>query len=214
MRNVFELYQDIAFLGNCVALSPTLDTYEVARQLEPFEGDWKPYNPAKGDYRRWGLSVTSLDGGLSGMPDLTSVRDYNLQNGTCLDEMAFREFTAVYKACTQLHKIIEPFKGSIGRTHFLKFGTGGFFPYHRDSVGVRENRTFRIFVPLHNHADRDFVFLLEDKVLRLEKGRPYFINTLLEHAVVAFDNESIHLVVNVHLNEESVTTLQKLLFSF
>ena len=43
---------------------------------------WVKYNPRKDGYNRYGLSVTSADGGFSGIPDLDSLREYNKINGT------------------------------------------------------------------------------------------------------------------------------------
>ena len=57
---------------------------KIKQELEPFENDWVRYNPKKPN-NRWGLSVTSLDGGLSGIPDLTSLKDWELQTGEVLN---------------------------------------------------------------------------------------------------------------------------------
>lgn len=50
-------------------------------QLQDFENDWKQYNPRK-PIARWGLSLTSLDGGMTGNPDLDSLFEFNRLNGT------------------------------------------------------------------------------------------------------------------------------------
>ena len=54
---------------------PGFNSHKVLKELEPFKDDWKRYNPKKAGNNRWGLSVTSYDGGLSGIPDLTSLLD-------------------------------------------------------------------------------------------------------------------------------------------
>ena len=56
---------------------------KMLEELKPYDNDWKRYNPKKPN-NRWGLSVTSIDGGLSGIPDLTSLLDYELQTGISL----------------------------------------------------------------------------------------------------------------------------------
>jgi len=200
--------------GDYYGLAPLIDLGNLVSELEGFAGDWKPYNPTKGDFKRQGLSLTSLDGGLSGVPDLTSLREHNLQNGTLYNELSFRTPTPVFDACPSLHSLLMPLRESLGRCHFLKFGTGGFFPFHRDSVGFQTDTVFRIFVPLYRHSPRDFVFLYGDQRIHLEPGRPYFINTVKEHAVFSFDEQSVHLVLNVHLNEQSVNAVLKMLHSF
>lgn len=214
MRSNFELHQALMMPGDYYGLAPAIDLGRIASELEAFEAAWMPYNPAKGDFKRQGLSLTSLDGGLSGEPDLTSLREHNLQNGTELNELSFRRPTPVFAACSAIHSLIQPLQESLGRCHFLKFGTGGFFPFHRDSVGFQPDAVFRIFVPLYRHSPRDFVFLYGDQRIHLEPGRPYFINTVKEHAVFSFDEQSVHLVLNVHLNEHSVQTVLNMLHSF
>lgn len=214
MKSNFELQQALMMAGDYFGLTPSIDLGNLALELEGFAGDWKPYNPGKGDFKRQGLSLTSLDGGLSGVPDLTSLREHNFQNGTQYNELSFRRPTPVFDACPSLQSLLMPLRESLGRCHFLKFGTGGFFPFHRDSVGFRTDTVFRIFVPLYRHSPRDFVFLYGDQRIHLEPGRPYFINTVKEHAVFSFDEESLHLVLNVHLTEQSVNAVLKMLHSF
>ena len=54
----------------------SFDERQLMKEMEPFKDEWKPYNVRKPN-NRWGLSITSLDGGLSGIPDLDSVYEYN-----------------------------------------------------------------------------------------------------------------------------------------
>ena len=48
---------------------------------------WKYYQPHKPGYNRYGLSVTSLDGGYSGEPDLMSLREYYQRTGKSYTEI-------------------------------------------------------------------------------------------------------------------------------
>tara|TARA_B100001057_G_C22729505_1_gene903164 strand:+ start:556 stop:834 length:279 start_codon:yes stop_codon:yes gene_type:complete len=56
------------------------NSHKMMEELKPFNNDWKRYNPNKPN-NRWGLSITSLDGGLSGIPDLTSLKTYEEETG-------------------------------------------------------------------------------------------------------------------------------------
>jgi hypothetical protein len=206
------LYHHLISGGNHYPLVLETDRYQVHRELERFTNDWKIYNPAKPNFRRFGLSLTSLDGGLSGEKDLTSLRELNRQLGTSYDEMAFRKLTPVYECCPSIRPLVDPFLPFLGRSHFLRFGVGGFFPYHRDSFAP-EADTFRIFVPLHLGSARDFIFLLGNERLNLEPGRAYFINTRKEHALFSLEENSVHLVLNVELNKECVEAVGRLAFS-
>ena len=61
----------------------SFDERQLMKEMEPFKDEWKPYNVRKPN-NRWGLSITSLDGGLSGIPDLDSLYEYNKKNGTTI----------------------------------------------------------------------------------------------------------------------------------
>ena len=60
------------------------DYKKMLKELEPFKDEWKRYNPRKTENNRWGLSVTSFDGGLSGYPDLDSLLNYEQETGITL----------------------------------------------------------------------------------------------------------------------------------
>jgi hypothetical protein len=205
-HEVQSLYSHLLSLGQYWPLDIKFDVARITERLAAFENDWKVYNPGKPGFNRFGLSLTSLDGGLSGMPDLTSLYEYNRAYGTNYYEDSFRKFTKVYDAIPELHPLIEPIKPQVCRSHFLKFNSGGFFPYHRDDFFFGA-RFLRIFVPFYPRSARDFVFLLENERIHLENGRAYFMNTRLEHAVFSFDGPSPHLVVTAEISHEVVNFL-------
>ena len=206
------LYSHLVSLGHYFPLNLWASSYQVREELEPFRDHWKPYNPQKPGFKRWGLSVTSLDGGFSGDPDLTSLFEVNEQRGTSYDEKSFRQLTSIYEKCPLVRSLVEPFLPFLGRAHFLKFDSGGFFPYHRDAYSIGGD-TFRIFVPFVEGNSRDFIFLLGTERIQLEPGRAYFINTRMEHALFSFDDNSLHLVLNVDLSPESVQAVCRKVFS-
>ena len=96
--------------------------------------NWVQYNPRK-SINRFGCSITSLDGNDSGIPDLDSLVEYNRLNSTNYSEINFRQLT---KHASPFTNFLQEFQ--CGRSHFLKLGTGGFFPWHRDN----DQKTFRI----------------------------------------------------------------------
>ena len=93
------LYDSLTRYGDSYALSLGLDTIKLLKNLELYQDDWVQYNPRK-NIPREGLSVTSLDGGLSGVPDLDSIREYNIQNNLSLDETSFTTKTEVWNLVT------------------------------------------------------------------------------------------------------------------
>lgn len=182
----------------------------VEKDLEPFENDWVQYNPDKPMNPRKGLSVTSLDGGLSGVPDLHSLREYNQKHGTSYRERDFATPTPVLAACPSIQPMLEYFRPYLGRTHFLRLDAGGYFPPHRDGAGPDEVDVIRILVPIKGVCRNNFAFLYNDERLVLELGCTYFINTLVNHALFAFAPVTL-LVCNVRLNKESLALLKRAL---
>ena len=83
------LYDTLARYGDVYALSLHTDR-DILKELKKY--NWVQYNPRKNIPRR-GLSITSLDGGLSGIPDLDSVKEYNIKH---IEDCA-QSFGATYK---------------------------------------------------------------------------------------------------------------------
>jgi len=194
--------------GSKIELDVTTDAKRLMEWIGTF--NWVKYNPRK-DVNRWGLSVTSLDGGLSGVPDLDSLLEYNKENGTSYTEKDFDKPTAVLN--DQISSLLAPWNGHYYRTHFLKFGPGGFFPPHRDWNGPHENPdSFRLILPLQNVNPPYFNFVMEDRLLHWDIGRMYFLDTQKMHYLFnAGFKDSYWLVVNVALNETTVrATLERL----
>lgn len=147
---------------------------------------WHPYNPRKPN-NRFGCSITSLDGDVSGVPDLDSIKEYNAANGTHYTEMSFATPT-VYGA---------PFKYLldnvvVGRSHFIRLNSGGFFPWHRDP----DTGTFRLIFTVQGCTKDSLVWINDDKVLDLFNGKWYIINTKKKHCVFSM-KESTFAVFNV-----------------
>ena len=194
--------------GSQIELDIATDPEALISHANNFE--WVKYNPRK-DVNRWGLSVTSLDGRMSGVPDLDSLYEYNKENNTSYSEKEFDVPTPVLN--DQIKNILAPWEGKYYRTHFLKFGPGGFFPPHRDwnyKTGVADS--FRLIMPLRNINPPYFNFVLEDKTLHWEPGRLYFIDTLKMHYLFNSGfNDSYWLIVNVDLDENTIdSTLERL----
>lgn len=197
-------------LGNVFELDFNFDALKIQREIEQFSGNWQQYNPYKPQNPRTGLSITSLDGGLSGKPDLYSLREFYQKEGKLYRERDFSVPTPVYHACESIQPMLNLFRPYLGRTHFLRFEPGGYFPPHRDGAGADEADTFRIFVPLLGVSRNNFVFLYNEERLVLEIGCTYFINTLVNHSLFAFAPVTV-MVCNVILNHETVKRLKSVL---
>ena len=75
----------IALYGDVLPLKFKLDYKKFEKGLKLFDDKWVQYNPRK-NIPREGLSITSLDGGFSGIPDLDSLKEYNEQHNIYIDE--------------------------------------------------------------------------------------------------------------------------------
>ena len=200
-RKSLNLWPSLLSLGNVAPLDLRLnddDPEKVKESVFAYKEHFKPYNPKKSGYNRYGLSLTSKDGGFSGVPDLDSLVEYNRLNKTNWGEPDFREPTPLFKACEPLKKTLKPFTDYMGRSHILKLNKGGFFPPHRDLSFV----SFRLFISLV--SINDYVFILDEKKLALENYRVYFINTFLSHSLFSFKDESLFVIFNIDLTLDSL----------
>ena len=110
------LYECLTRYGDCYSLKQHLNTKSTIDNLKNYEEQWIQYNPRK-DLPRYGLSITSLDGGITGIPDLDSINEYNLKNNLKLDETDFNTTTELWPL---VESALLPYKNYLGRTHFIK----------------------------------------------------------------------------------------------
>lgn len=197
------LYNALTSLGNCYALRTFFDIKTMHELVEPYQSHWKPYNPRKSHIPRLGLSLTSLDGGFSGVPDLDSLMEYNRQNGTHYDETSFRAPTPLLKS-DYMSTVLRDFIPHLGRSHLIRLNAGGYFPFHRDSAGLGSTKTFRLIALLEECGAGQFCFLYDNQRLVMELGSVYFLNTKVEHALFSFGADATLLVLNVILSEQSI----------
>ena len=144
------LYSILTRFGDYYPLRLKNKTNSVIEQLEN-NYQWVKYNPRK-NIDRWGLSITSLDGGLSGKPDLDSLYEYYKETGIIHREPDFNVKTAVYDF---FKESLGPLQEYLGRTHVIKLNQGAYFPPHRDNKHSNIE-SFRLFLPLN--YDRNYIF--------------------------------------------------------
>ena len=198
----------IVNFGDVVELDFPLWNLEPAQQVLSKHPGWTRYQPHKPN-NRWGLSVTSLNGGFSGEPDLYSLREWNAMNGTTYGESDFKARTNVVEFIPELNPMLDFFGTSLGRAHFIRLDAGGFFPPHRDNGAIVNSPTFRILVPISQFGENDMKWMQEDRPLRLDLGRTYFINTTKIHSLFSFTNNCTMLVVNVLATEEALNKIAR-----
>ena len=187
---------------------PKWDLNKMMTVLDKHSG-WKEYQPHKPGYNRYGLSVTSLDGGFSGKPDLYSLREYQNMYGESYNEMSFKKRTNIVQFLPELNEFLDFWEPNLGRTHFLRLDKGGFFPPHRDNGALVSVPTFRILVPIHNFGINDMKWIQEERVLNLTLGQTYFINTSRLHSLFSYVDNCVMLVLNIGVDEQILSKMVK-----
>ena len=186
-----ELLTRIALYGDVLPLTFKLDYKKFEEGLKLHNDKWVQYNRRK-NIPREGLSITSLDGGFSGIPDLDSLKEYNDEHNVYIDEPDIKTKTPFYP---YVESVLSKFTNHLGRTHLIRKYAGGQFPSHRDHY-ERENKSFRLFLPIYKCNPPDTWFMLERTPLVFDHGRAYFINTCIEHTVFSC-YEAIFIVFNI-----------------
>ena len=196
--NKSELYSALIRFGTCYPMKLTGTTNNICETLDE-KYKWIRYNPRK-NIDRDALSITSLDGGMSGIPDLDSLLEWYRKTGDFISEDRFNVKTEIYP---YFKEWLDPLEKYLGRTHIIRLNPGGFFPSHRDCRNV-DIDAFRLFLPMSYTSQNNF-FMLEDKKLEFNPGQVFFIDTCKTHAVFNSADFPWHFVViNVALSRESV----------
>jgi len=188
-------------MGDWLQMKTHINTRKLMKEIEPYNDSWKPYN-LRNPNNRWGLSVTSLDGKLSGIPDLDSLLQYNNIHGTQIRNSDINKYTEIYNNSEELQKIIEPWKPWLGRCHFLKLNTGGYFPEHYDINKIEYDYDEIRFIAFINKCDKkDLKFIYEDTVRDVKDGQLFYFNANKRHSVFSTSDDIIMLVFCMKFDE-------------
>ena len=186
-----------------IEMIPGFKRDKLLDELKPFENDWKRYNyNEKKPNNRWGLSITSIDGGLHGVPDLSSLRDWEIQTGKTIHNHDLNVPTDVYKNCPTLQAILEPWKPWLGRCHFLRMDRGSYFPEHFDVNKEDYSYDEVRFVGFVNCNDKDFKWIYDDKIIKGNQGSLWYFNGNKRHSVHSTADGIILLVMCLKFDKD------------
>lgn len=203
-----KAYTRLHTMGDWLELQD-FDSKQIMRDLDSWKNEWKPYNRKKPN-NRFGLSITSLDGGLGGIPDLDSLYEYNKINGTDVKNHDIKTLTPVYDSSSELQKIIEPWKPWLGRCHFLKLNAGGYFPEHYDINKLDyAYDEIRLIGFVNKSSKYTLKFLYEDKLLDVQDGSLYWFNANKRHSVFSMTDDCIMIVFCLKFDEKLFETVIK-----
>lgn len=166
--------------------------------LKDVKFSWHRYHAEK-DIERYACSITSFDGTDSPGLNFEALQAYNRAHNTSLNEMMFQEPT---KHSTPYKYLLHHF--DVGRSHYLRLMRAGYFPWHRDA----DPTSLRLIHTIENCTAESLVWVLDNKVIRLDNDRWYLINTLKKHCLFAFDDVTF-AVFNVANTQENMIELYK-----
>ena len=201
-------YNRLHTMGDWLEME-SFNSNNIMEELKPYNNDWKPYNVRKPN-NRWGLSITSLDGGLSGIPDLDSLYEYNKDSDVKITNQDIKTYTSVYETMPTLQKVIEPWKPWLGRCHFLKLNAGGYFPEHYDINKLDYSYDDTRLIAFVNNTNKcTMKFLYEDKLMEVENGSLYWFNASKRHSVFSMQDDCIMIVFCLKFDENLFETIIK-----
>jgi hypothetical protein len=197
----------LSMMGDWLRMAD-FNAFDLVNELDQFKDSWRKYNPHRPN-NRFGLSVTSLDGGLSGVPDLDSLARYNSLNGTNLKNADFNKPTDVYHKCPTLQKILKPYLPWLGRCHFIKLNEGGFFPEHYDHNKIDlDAEDLRLIGFVSNNDICTYKFCYENKLItHIKDGHLYYFNAHKSHSVFSMNDHCIQLVICLRFDQSLFQTL-------
>jgi hypothetical protein len=207
MNHQTQLYLTLANYGKVIPLSIYMQNCSDFVNWTEENFQYVKYNPRK-EINRYGLSVTSLDGGLSGRPDLDSLTEYNYEmgnfdRGNFIREEDLKVPTPVYNH-PDMKELCDLWQPDLFRTHILRIDPGGYFPPHRDHTNINLE-SFRLLMPLQHCTPPHLTFIIDGDIINWNTGQLYFVDTAKMHYLFNPTFEpSYMLVMNIGVNEDTV----------
>ncbi len=187
-------------------LNFNIDYGKFKKEMEPYEDKWVPYLEREGvTNNRQGLC-------LYGLPDdnpwdSLSLPEARKRTGRQdLHELDFDTPTQLANDLESLKEILGFWK-PIGRSMLVKTNAGGWFPPHKDHPLL--NRTcFRVIAFLGNNVDHEsYEWEMNNRIWPLRPNRAYYVDTRKTHRTHSWQDNSIHLIMNVPKTWENVMKL-------
>lgn len=176
------------------------DSAAAWKELQQYPREtWPRYNPRK-PIERYCLDLTQIPGGND---NVSSLKEYNDASNTKLSNKDFTEYTDICHSLPTIKSILDPFTPWIGRSHIIRIDAGGFFPPHYDTITADDDEyDVRLVAAIHNITHMNFKWLYDtnDRVIPLQNGDLWFINTGKPHSVFSFKNDAVIMVANLRFD--------------
>jgi|TARA_B100000900_G_C20601294_1_gene725705 hypothetical protein len=191
-------------LGSYEKLKFQIDIPHFNKELAEYKQQWVPYLPRDGkDNSRQGLMLWGLEG--DSHSDSLSLPEARQRAGRKVMEADFKYPTQLYKDLTSIHDLCD-FFAPLGRTFLVKANAGAYFPPHRDHAYLTRD-CFRVVVFLKNTNQSCYEWVQDNTPINIDEGNAYYIDTTKVHRTNAWENNSIHLIMNIPKTWENVMKL-------
>lgn len=196
-------------LGDFEQLDLKFNVGEFLSQIEQYENKFVPYLPREGiSNDRQGLLLFGLEGDTSS--DSLSRPEAMKRAGRMLYETDFKYPTDAYDHFTSLHPILDHWD-SLGRSMIIRTNKGGWFPPHRDNPNLTRP-TFRIVTFLGRETATDsYEWWLGDTRQNIIANNTYYVDTRKTHRTHSWQDNSLHLILNVPKTWDNVMRLMSVL---
>ncbi len=190
-----------------------IDYDEFKKQMKPYEDSWVPYLQREGlTNPRQGLCLFGLPG--DSCTDSLSLPEARIRTGNKkLHELDFNTPTQLYKDLTCLHELVG-YWNPLGRSMLVKTNEGGYFPPHKDHPLLNRS-CFRVIAFIGHHVDHEaYEWEMNGRVWRIKQNASYYVDTRKTHRTHSWQNDSIHLIMNVPKTWENVMKLMAVTKNF
>lgn len=205
--------QQLAMLGDYTKLKFHISVEKFNDELEDFDYNekWVDYLPRKDNADKvnprkglmlWGLEGDKCDNSLS-LPEARR------RIGKKVMEADFNYPTQLYKDLTSVHDLCDYF-APLGRTFLVKADAGSYFPPHRDHPYLTRD-CFRIVAFLENTNNDVYEWEQNGKIITINEGNAFYIDTTKVHRTHSWINGSVHLIMNVPKTWKNVLKLMSVL---
>lgn len=191
-------------LGTYEKLKFKIDIDKFNNEIADYKNEWVPYLPRDGkDNSRQGLMLWGLEG--DSHNDSLSLPEARKRAGRKVMEADFSYPTKLYKDLTSIHDLCDYF-APLGRTFLVQANAGAYFPPHRDHAYLTRD-CFRIVVFLKNTNQSCYEWVQDGSSINVDEGDAYYIDTTKVHRTNAWENNSIHLIMNIPKTWDNVMKL-------
>lgn len=188
-------------IGDWEPLKFKINCNQFKKEIKQLDNEWVDYLPRTDrPNNRLGMAITNLPGMTH--QDNPSLAQACISAGRRIREEEFNEHTMIFDKLPSLHNVLDTFE-PLGRTFLVRCGIGGHFYPHRDHHNM-PREAFRLIAFLEDCSPHQYDWIHDNKIMPIEEGRVYYVNTRKIHRTMSWAKRSTHLIINVPFNSINV----------